>query len=163
MNIRISLCLALLFSLWSCATLLTATSSGAPSALKIASWNLEFLAEKDGTECEPRASQDYREMRRVADTLDADVIALQEAESLAAAERVFDPARYTVVMETRPGEASGTCGGRHPEQPFIRQAVGFAARKGIGFERLTQARTGEDAADPGVAAGEIAKIDEQLR
>lgn len=31
------------------------------------------------------------------------------------------------------------------------------------FERLTQARTLEDSADPGVRAGELAKIDEQLR
>jgi len=74
-------------------------------------------------------------MRRITDNLNADVVAFQEAESVAAAERVFDPERYTVVMETRPGEASGTCGGRHPEQPFIRQAVGFAIKKGIAFKR----------------------------
>ncbi|GAA0444102.1 endonuclease [Sphingomonas molluscorum] len=103
--------------------------------LKLASWNLEFLAEKEGAGCEPRAANDYLAMRRIADSLDADVIAFQEAENVKAAERVFDPARYTVVMEKRPGEASGTCGGRHPDQTFIRQAVGFAIRKGITFDR----------------------------
>jgi hypothetical protein len=97
--------------------------------------NLEFLAEKDGTGCEPRTADDYLAMRRIADSLDADVIAFQEAESLAAASRVFDPARYVIVMETRPGEASGSCGGRHPDQIFIRQAVGFAVKKGIAFDR----------------------------
>jgi endonuclease/exonuclease/phosphatase family metal-dependent hydrolase len=103
--------------------------------LKLASWNLEFLAEKDGTGCQPRHPEDYQAMHRIADSLDADVIAFQEAENPAAAARVFDPARYTIVMEARPGNPSGTCGGRHPDQPFIRQAVGFAIRKGLAFDR----------------------------
>lgn len=42
-----------------------------PAFLKLASWNLEFLAEKDGTGCELRNADDYREMRRIADSLDA--------------------------------------------------------------------------------------------
>lgn len=103
--------------------------------LKIASWNLEFLAEKDGAGCEPRVASDYAAMRRIADSLNADVIAFQEAENPAAAARVFDPARYTIVMENRPGDVSGTCGGQHPDLPFIRQAVGFAVRSGIAFDR----------------------------
>jgi endonuclease/exonuclease/phosphatase family metal-dependent hydrolase len=106
-----------------------------PQPLKLASWNLEFLAEKDGAGCEPRTAADYAAMRRIADSLNADVIAFQEAENPAAAARVFDPARYTIIMEDRPGEVSGTCGGQHPDQPFIRQAVGFAVRKGITFDR----------------------------
>jgi endonuclease/exonuclease/phosphatase family metal-dependent hydrolase len=96
---------------------------------------LEFLAEKNGTGCSPRTEQDYQAMRQIADTLDADVIAFQEAENVAAATRVFDPARYTVVMETRLGEASGSCGGQHPDQSFIGQAVGFAVRNGLSFDR----------------------------
>ena len=103
--------------------------------LKIASWNLEFLAEKDGVGCEPRSEQDYAAMRRIVDGLDADIIAFQEAETVAAASRVFDPARYTIVMEERAGAPSGTCGGKYPEQQVIRQAVGFAIRKDIAFDR----------------------------
>jgi endonuclease/exonuclease/phosphatase family metal-dependent hydrolase len=103
--------------------------------LKLASWNLEFLAEKDGTGCAPRSEADYAAMRRIVDGLDADVIAFQEAENLKAAARVFDPARYTLVMEERPGAPSGTCGGEHKERTVIRQAVGFAIRKGIAFDR----------------------------
>ncbi len=103
--------------------------------LKIASWNLEFLAERDGEGCQPRTEADYAAMRRIVDTLDADVIAFQEAESIAAAARIFDPARYTIVMEARPGAPSSTCGGAYPEQRVIRQAVGFAVRKGIAFDR----------------------------
>lgn len=103
--------------------------------LRLASWNLEFLAEKDGDGCTPRGPADYAAMRRIAENLDADVIAFQEAENPAAAARVFDPARFTIVMEKRPGAPSGTCGGKYPEQKLIRQAVGFAIRKGIAFDR----------------------------
>src|SRR3546814_5635965 len=78
-------------------------------------------------------------MRRVADGLDADVIAFQGAENATAATRVFDPARYTIVMEERAGAPSGTCGGKHPEAQVIRQAVGFAVRQGIDLERQPDA------------------------
>lgn len=105
------------------------------SGLRVASWNLEFLAEKDGAGCQPRTAADYQAMRQIADSLDADVIAFQEAENPAAAARVFDPARYTIVMESRPGEVSGNCGGANADQLFIRQAVGFAIRKGVQFDR----------------------------
>lgn len=109
----------------------------APAAapLKVATWNLEFLAEKDGVGCQPRTQADYSAMRRIANDLDADVIAFQEAENPAAAARVFDPARYEIVMETREGSPSGTCRGANKTQTVIRQAVGFAIRKGIAFDR----------------------------
>jgi len=63
------------------------------------------------------------------------VIAFQEAENEAAAARVFDPLRFVIVMEDRAGAPSGTCGGEHKTQTVIRQAVGFAIRKGIVFDR----------------------------
>lgn len=110
-------------------------STAGSHPLRLTSWNLEFLAERDGAGCRPRTSADYLAMRAIGDRLDADVIVFQEAESVKAAERVFDPARYTIVMEARTGDPTGTCGGQHPDQPFIRQAVGFAIRKGVAFDR----------------------------
>ncbi len=80
-------------------------------------------------------------MKHIIDNLNADVIAFQEAESVAAAARIFDPARYTIVMEERPGQPSGTCGGRHPDKMFIRQAVGFAIKKTISFDRNADVRS----------------------
>ena len=103
--------------------------------LKLASWNMEFLAERNGVGCEPRTDEDYAAMRRIVYELDADVVAFQEVENHAAAARVFDPARYEVVMEERPGAPNGTCGGKNNAQSVIRQAVGFAVRKGIVFDR----------------------------
>jgi len=138
MRTFLTLPMALLLALAGCANPPPATrteTAPAERPLKLASWNLEFLAEKEGVGCQPRTASDYQAMRRIADGLDADVIAFQEAESVAAAARVFDPARYDIVMEARPGEPSGTCGGAHPEQQVIRQAVGFAVRKGLAFDR----------------------------
>ncbi|WP_448662530.1 endonuclease/exonuclease/phosphatase family protein [Sphingomonas sp. CJ20] len=106
-----------------------------PKGLRVASWNLEFLAEKDGAGCQPRSAADYQAMRSIADGLDADVIAFQEAENLQAAARIFDPGKYALVMEERPGQPSGTCGGKQSDQAFIRQAVGFAIRKNLAFDR----------------------------
>ena len=111
-------------------------SSSAPAAqLRIASWNLEFLAEKDGDGCHPRQDADYAQMRAIAESLSADVIAFAEAENPAAAARVFDARRYKIVMEQRLGNPGGSCGRTAPGQSFIRQAVGFAIRKDLAFTR----------------------------
>ena len=106
-----------------------------PGTLRVATWNLEFLAAHNDSGCHPRGDRDYAELRQIADSLDADVIAFEEVESLAAAARVFDPARYDLVIEQRAGEPGGACGQEHPDKMFIRQAVGFAVRKGIAFDR----------------------------
>jgi hypothetical protein len=57
--------------------------------LRVATWNLEWLAEKDGAGCRPRTGADYAALKEFADGLDADVIAFQEVESVAAAQRVL--------------------------------------------------------------------------
>jgi len=101
--------------------------------LKVATWNLEHLAENDGTGCRPRSETDYAELRRQADLLNADVIAIEEVESKAAAERVFVPSRYDVVMSARPVSGrSGACYGQSG-QSIRHQAVGFAIRKGVNW------------------------------
>lgn len=103
--------------------------------LRLATWNMEHLAAADGSGCRPRTGADYAALRAVADQLDADVIAFQEVESEAAAQRVFDPARYTIAIEARTGsmersECRGLAG-----QYLNRQAVGFAIRRGLELER----------------------------
>lgn len=108
----------------------------APAAtLTLASWNMEHLAERNGTGCRPRTDADYAAMRAYAEALQADVIAFQEVESRAAAERVFDPARYTVVIEDRVGSGrNGACAG-HPDRTLRAQRTGFAIRKALAFTR----------------------------
>ncbi|WP_292037103.1 MULTISPECIES: endonuclease/exonuclease/phosphatase family protein [unclassified Brevundimonas] len=123
------------------ATALLSGCTGIPPAasdrspLKIASWNLEHLAERDGEGCRPREEGDYALLRRHADALGADVIAFQEVESRAAAERVFSPDRYEVVMSSRPASPWGPeCRGL-PGRHIQNQAVGFAIRKGVPWSR----------------------------
>lgn len=141
-------------------------AQGVRPPLKIATWNMEFLAEKDDTGCQPRKPADYVAMRKVVEAIDADVIAFQEVENEAAAARVFDPSRYTILIEQRPGEASGSCGGKNGVQAFIRQAVGFAVRKGIGIARnpdLTALSLGNPQLRSGVDIRVTAKGHQPLR
>lgn len=106
-----------------------------PATLKIASWNMEHLAEAEGSGCRPRTQADYAAMRQYLVGLDADVIAFQEVESKAAAERVFDPAVYTVVIEDRDGPGrGGACRGLEG-LTINAQRTGFAVRKDVPFER----------------------------
>ncbi len=111
------------------------TSPTQGSRLTLTAWNVEHLAEADGSGCRPRTESDYAAMRRYLASLNADVIAFQEVESKAAAERLFDPALYTVVIEDRVGanrqsECRGLAG-----QRINAQRTGFAIRKGVPFER----------------------------
>lgn len=96
---------------------------------------MEHLAEANGMGCRPRTDADYQALRAYAEALNADVVAVQEVESKAAVERVFDPSRYVVVVEERVGSGrGGACRGR--DGLTIRdQRTGFAIRRGLTFDR----------------------------
>lgn len=120
---------SLAFLLSACVNTPSATS------LRIVSWNMEHLAEHDDSGCRPRTDADYAAMRSLADTFNADIVALQEVESAAAAARVFDLSRYDIVIEDRTGSTTrGECRDR-PGYFLNRQATGFAIRHGIAFDR----------------------------
>jgi endonuclease/exonuclease/phosphatase family metal-dependent hydrolase len=128
---------ALVLLVGACTT--TPDGGAAPPAgrtIKIAAWNMEHLAEANGSGCRPRVDADYAAMRAYVDALGADVIAFQEVESKAAAERVFDPATFTVVIEDRIGtNRRDQCRGREG-LTINAQRTGFAIRKGLPFDRL---------------------------
>lgn len=128
-----------------CSVLPQPSSNPRPGGLRIVSWNMEHLAERDGTGCRPRSEADYEAMRAFAETLDADVVAFQEVESVAAAQRVFPPAHFDVLIEERTAVRSGPCRGR--DGLFIGpQRTGFAIRKGQPFKRhpdLTALQVGD--------------------
>lgn len=103
--------------------------------ITLVTWNMEHLAERNGSGCRPRADADYAAMRAYVNALGADVIAFQEVESRAAAERVFDPSIYNVQIEQRIGTSrSGECGGR-AGLTINAQRTGFAIRKDLPFDR----------------------------
>ncbi len=121
-----------------------AATSPAP-IITLAAWNMEHLAELNGSGCRPRTDADYAAMRDYVDALAADVIAFQEVESRAAAERVFDPSIYTIEIEQRIGtNRKGECGGR-AGMTINAQRTGFAIRKDLPFDRqpdLTEVQVG---------------------
>lgn len=90
------------------------------TGLRIATWNLEWLNRSDGTGPVKRVEADYTRLRRYADKLDADVVALQEVDGEEAAGRVFDPARFLLFVAAQ-GDP---------------QRTGFAVRRGLTVTRL---------------------------
>lgn len=125
-----SLAIGLVVSLMGCAS----APSPANRPLKIASWNLEHLSEDGANGCRPRTDADYGQLKAYAERLDADVIAFEEVESVKAAARVFDHAKYVIVIEERPHGQAFPCRGLEG-RTLTRQAVGFAIRRGLTFER----------------------------
>ncbi len=115
----------------------TVRNSGVSQPIKIASWNLEHLSERDGVGCRPRTEVDYAALRDFAEQLDADVIAFEEVENAAAAARVFPSDRYTIVISQRPSSGRhGFCGRDATDGPTIHdQKVGFAIRNSLRFTR----------------------------
>lgn len=105
-----------------------------PGPLRIATWNMEHLSEDGAQGCKARTDADYALMRSYAERLDADVIAFEEVESIKAAARVFDTAKYQLIIEERPAGDHFPCSGQDGRK-LTRQAVGFAIRKGIAFDR----------------------------
>ena len=85
--------------------------------LKVATWNLEWLADQVGEGTVPREDEDYARLKKYADRLDADIIALQEVEGIEGVSRVFDPAVYDIHIA---------------DNNWV-QRTGFAYRKGLGF------------------------------
>jgi exonuclease III len=105
----------------------------ADDTIKIATWNLEHLAEANGAGCRPRDDADYAKLRSYADRLDADIIGFQEVETGGAAARVFDPERYDIVMSGQPYPSpSGGCRGKDGLK-LLPQRTGFAIRKGVAY------------------------------
>lgn len=104
-------------------------------ALKLASWNLEHLADTDLEGCKLRREADYRILRRYAETLGADVVAVQEVENEQALARVFDPEAWSIEVSRRADPATPVeCRGI-PGQQLITQRTGFAIRKGLRYAR----------------------------
>lgn len=131
----------------------TPPAGSAANTLVIASWNLEHLAEQDSSGCRPRTEADYAALRGYASALNADIIAIQEVESIKAAQRVFDPSDYTIFLEER----TGTPGSRPPcygapDLHLNRQAVGFAVRKSLNVVRHPDLVTLQDN-DPNLRSG----------
>ena len=95
----------------------------ASAELKLTTWNLEWLTLRTAgdralpQDVRPKAADDWAVLRRYAEELAADVVALQEVDGPEAAATVFPPARYAL----------------HFTRDRVVQRVGFAVRQGLSF------------------------------
>lgn len=128
MTLRLLISLLCLLALPACAN----PSDQADQPLRLASWNIEHLAERDGTGCRPRQASDYAQLQRFAAELKADVVALQEVESKAAVARVFPERDWHIIVSPRTASSQYDC--RGSAQKSTQQRVAFAIRKGIAFD-----------------------------
>jgi len=93
--------------------------------LKVATWNLEWLtARPDGdpalpSDVHPKTAADIARLRRYADALDADVVALEEVDGPGIAAALFPPDRYTLFFT----------------QDDVVQRVGLAVRRELSVTR----------------------------
>lgn len=83
--------------------------------LKVATWNIEHLRAQDNSGPNPRNDADYQRLATYAEQLNADIIALQEVDGVAAAARIFDENEYDFFFSSR-------------EDPML---TGFAVRRGL--------------------------------
>lgn len=105
------------------ALLLLLTAPATAEELKLATWNLEWLTLRPAgdralpPEVRPKGPEERALLRRYAENLAADVVALQEVDGPPAAITVFPPERYVL----------------HFTRDRVVQRVGFAVRQGLRF------------------------------
>ena len=100
--------------------------------VRVASWNIEHLAEYNEAGCAPRSALDYEQLRDFSELLNADIIALQEVENTAAVERIFPKSEWNIVLSDRPNSTTYRCRGN--DQESTQQRVAVVLRKGIKYQ-----------------------------
>lgn len=106
--------------------------------LRIASWNLANLYhlsghDLPGREGTQRSDEDYDHLQRFARLLDADLVALQEVNSIAAIRRVFPEEKWQAFISDRKRDDDET--GRATDGIY----TGFVVRNGIEVKRYSVA------------------------
>ena len=110
-------------------------SSSDAFELRVAAWNLEHLDDTNGVGCVGRDHADYTGLSERIDALGVDVLAFQEVENAATAERVFDAERWSVEVSARPSTGTGPpCSGRRDAR-LGHLATGIAVREGLDYTR----------------------------
>ena len=112
-------------------------ASAEASDLRIAAWNLEHLNDRRGEGCVERTEEDFDAIARKIEALGADVVAFQEVENAAAASRVFSPAKWNIVMSSRPDTGEGPACYDRPEGRVQFQGTGIAVRRSVAHRRGT--------------------------
>ncbi|CZF82289.1 Endonuclease/Exonuclease/phosphatase family protein [Grimontia celer] len=97
--------------------------SSAYATLSIATWNMEWLSDKNDIIQSKRTEDDYLMMQTVSSVIDADLVAFQEVDSEASLEKVLNPADYDFYFSDRAKYFKKSRGSH--------QFTGWAVKKGI--------------------------------
>ena len=99
------------------------------SELTVVTWNIEHLAEDNLAGCKPRTAVNYEQLKRYALSLNADIVALQEVESIQAVSRIFPTNKWQIVLSDRPHSEAYVC--RGSERTSTQQKVAFAVKNSL--------------------------------
>jgi endonuclease/exonuclease/phosphatase family metal-dependent hydrolase len=128
-----------------------ASNSSKKNHLQIVSWNIEHLAQSNNHGCKPRTESDYHQLKQFAQSLNADIVALQEVESISAVHRIFSAREWNVELSNRANSKAYECrkskkskkkqskGTQNSSkaQWSTQQKVAILIRKGIKYKRLS--------------------------
>lgn len=127
--------------------------------LKIATWNIANLHHETGVPlrlgAEKREEIDYERLAKVAQDLNADLVALQEIGSVQALARIFSPEEYHLVMSNRyrPGDEL-----RAPPERDIYTAFAFSRNT---FPKVPKVKTIEALSMPHMQWDEDTAVDQE--
>jgi endonuclease/exonuclease/phosphatase family metal-dependent hydrolase len=108
---------------WCLAFVLSLLIASAPRAaeLKIATWNLNWLTDRQAglpADVKLRQPEDFDRLRGYATELNADVIAIEEVDNAETAGRLFPAENYSI----------------HMSHDRVRQRVGIVVRRGLSYD-----------------------------
>ncbi|TMP77502.1 endonuclease [Pseudoalteromonas phenolica] len=106
------------------------------NTLRIATWNVEHLAEQNNQGCKARTEVDYEKLQAYASNLNADIVALQEVESAKAVARVFTEKEWQIIMSDRADSETYTC--RKSGRSSTQQKVAFAVKRSLQVDSTEQ-------------------------
>lgn len=122
-----------------CGLVLALATSIAADSMRVATWNVEHLSDKNDVGCVGRSDDDYAYLAQRLGSLDAHVVALQEVESAVAAYRILPQDRWLVVMSDRPnirGDVDGPLCWGDETKHLRHQATGIAVRRDVSHNVL---------------------------
>lgn len=99
------------------------------SDITVATWNVEHLAFPIDAGCKPRTTVEVEKLKAYAQSLNADVVALQEIGSLEAASELFPSNQWQIVMSPRPDNKPYDC--RGSDNTSTQQKLAFAIKKSL--------------------------------
>lgn len=102
------------------------TTKADPLELTVATWNAEHLAFPIDEGCKPRTQEENAKLQRYVQSLNADIVALQEVASVKAVESIFPKSEWHILMSKRADSKVYDC--RESQAKSTQQKVAFAIR-----------------------------------